>query len=107
MSCGTRGREHGMTAACWGGRLSYEAQSNRYADPFTVLRLLEGTGVYGAEEDLVARLSAADQELRVTQVDRERNYLLQMETEACLRRLEGSKRARNGTTERLIRKVIG
>jgi hypothetical protein len=45
----------------------------------------------------------------VTQIDRERNYQLkmEMEMEACLRRLEGAKRVRRGTTERLIKKVIG
>ena len=102
-----RGPAEGMTAAYWGGRLSYEAQSDRYADPYTVLRVLEGAGVYGAEEDLVARLALTEHELRVTQIDRERNYQLKMEMEACLRRLEGTKRVRKGTTERLIKKVIG
>ena len=96
-----------MTAAYWGGRLNYEAQSTRYADPFTILRVLEGAGVFGAEEDLVARLSVTEHELRITQIDRERNFQLKMEMEACLRRLEGAKRLRKGTTEKLIKKVIG
>lgn len=59
------------------------------------------------DEDLVARLSTAEHELRVMQIDRERNYLLKVEMEACLRRLEGAKRVRKGTTERLIKKEIG
>ncbi|HET7769745.1 MAG TPA: M23 family metallopeptidase, partial [Chloroflexota bacterium] len=107
-----RGPAEGMTAAYWGGRLSYEAQSERYADPYTVLRVLEGAGVFGAAEDLVARLARlalTEHELRVTRIDRERNYQLkmEMEMEACWRRLEGAKRVRRGTTERLIKKVIG
>ena len=55
----------------------------------------------------MARLAMTEHELRVTQIDRERTYQLKMEMEACLRRLEGAKRVRKGTTERLIRKVIG
>ena len=55
----------------------------------------------------VLRLALAEHELRVTQIDRERNYQLKMEMEACLRRLEGAKRVRKGTTERRIKKVIG
>ena len=31
-----------MSTTYWGGRLTYEAQSRRYADPFTLLRVLEG-----------------------------------------------------------------
>lgn len=55
----------------------------------------------------MARLSTAEHELRVMQIDRERTYLLKVEMEACLRRLEGAKRVRKGTTERLIKKEIG
>jgi hypothetical protein len=96
-----------MPATYWGGRLSYEAQSDRFADPYTVLRLLEGAGVHDAEEDVIARLTRAEHDLRITQIDRERNFALKMEMESYLRKLEGDKRVRRGTTDRLIKRVIG
>ena len=96
-----------MTATYWGGRLSYEAQSRIYADPFTILCVLEGAAIHDAEEDLVRRLTQAEHDLHITQVDRERNYSLKMEVESYLPRLEHSRRIRRGTTDRLIKRVIG
>ena len=96
-----------MPAAYWGGRLTYEAQSQRYADPFTLLRVLEGSALHHAEEDLIRRLANAEHDLHLTQIDRERNYSLKMEMEAYLRRLESTRRIRRGTTDRLIKRIIG
>jgi len=44
----------------------------------------------------LAHVALTEHELPVTQIDRERNYQLKMETEACFRRLEGAKRVRKG-----------
>ena len=96
-----------MPATYWGGRLTYEAQSRRYADPFTLLRVLEGAALHDAQEDLVRRLSQTEHDLHITQIDRERNYSLKMEMESYLRRLEHSRRIRRGTTDRLIKRIIG
>ena len=75
-----RGPEQGMPAGFWGGRLSYEAQSARYADPYTVLRLLEGVG--RIEGPGVAELAG---ELAVVVADRDWNHAVKMELEHYLR----------------------
>ena len=103
-----RGPEHGMGAGYWGGRLSYEAQSARYADPFTVLRLLEGVG--RIEGPGVAELVA---ELAVVTADRDWNYAVKMELEHYLRstrlyRREGRRFAPvAGVADELIARVTG
>ena len=82
-------------------------QSRRYADPYTILRVLEGSAIHHAEEHLVRRLTETEHDLHITQIDRERNYCLKMEMESYLRRLEHSRRIRRGTTDRLIKRIIG
>ncbi|HEU5315794.1 MAG TPA: M23 family metallopeptidase [Chloroflexota bacterium] len=95
-----------MTALYWGGRLSYEAQSDRYADPYTVLRVLEGAALGPAESDSTARLEELRRTLQLTEEDRERNYRLKMELESQLRSLETARRVKRGTTDSLIRRVF-
>jgi hypothetical protein len=70
-----------MDALYWGGRLSCEAQSDRYADPYTVLRLLEGAALGPTETEgdsavLLEQLKQLEHTLRTAQEDRERNYRL-------------------------------
>ena len=96
-----------MNAAYWGGRLSYEAQSARYADPYTLLRLLEGTELGGdaALAELMGRTATLEELLAATQADREWNYRLKMAFEGCLREAERRNRIKRGTADRLIADV--
>jgi len=97
-----------MPAAYWGGRLNYEAQSTRFADPYTLLRVLEGVDL--ADQDRLASLSAltADRDALQSQfallsADRDFNYRLKMTFEAYLRQTERTRqRVRKGTADRLI-----
>ena len=96
-----------MPLEFWGGRLAPAAMSERYADPFTVLRTLADGGLSeGAvgehAEGLVARMAELSGELEVVRADRDYNYGLKMAFEGCLRELEGRRRVKRGTVERLI-----
>ena len=96
-----------MPLEFWGGRLAAAELSERYADPFTVLRTLAHGGQsdpQGGEqaERLVARVAALRGELEVVRADRDYNYGLKMAFEGCLRELEGRRRVKRGTVARLI-----
>ena len=94
-----------MTASYWGGRLNYEAQSARFADPYTLLRVLEGVEMEGADsgEELRQRLDEAQAEMAAVRADREFNYRLKMEMEGFIRGIEGRRlRVKPGTADGLI-----
>ena len=106
-----------MTSGYWGGRLNYEAQSERYADPYTVLRVLEGAN--GGRADDVVRPEAADggvaaarrAEIEGLRADRDFNFRLKMEMEHYLRtealyRRQGRRYVRvAGAADELIARV--
>ena len=100
-----------MAARYWGGRLSYEAQSARYADPYTVLRLLEGlelgssSAARGVDGERVEAACPEAERCAVVWADRDYNYRLKMLFEGTLRELEAKRRLKRGTTERLIAQV--
>ena len=78
-----------------GAGLAIEAISERYADPFTLLRLAIG-GALGTDG------GQAVMELAVLRADRVYNFRLKMAFEAKLRELEARRRLRSGTVDRLI-----
>ena len=96
-----------MPLEYWGGRLSAAALSERYADPYTVLRTMAHGGWSEGEDGeqtarLVARVAELSGELEVVRADRDYNYGLKMAFEGCLRELEGRRRVKRGTVARLI-----
>jgi murein DD-endopeptidase MepM/ murein hydrolase activator NlpD len=95
-ACGKSGRQrwahlhfelryHGpdqMPLGYWGGGLSVDELSRRYADPYTLLKLAEIGGSEGAGGATAADLAA---HMAVLQADRDLNYRIKMEFEAILR----------------------
>jgi murein DD-endopeptidase MepM/ murein hydrolase activator NlpD len=80
----------------WGGRLTPEQLGERYADPFTVLRVL------GALPDSPGDLPLADDAYAVLRQDRDFNFRLKQLFEHELRMLEARRRLKRGTVVRLI-----
>ena len=83
----------------WGGRLSPEGLSERYADPYTLMRAL---GTLGALPEGRAELSVDAGAYAALEEDRDWNYRVKMAFEGELRMLEGKRRVKRGTVERLI-----
>jgi hypothetical protein len=90
----------------WGGRLKPAVQNQRYADPYTLLRLLEGVDLSLQSPELLAQLAGAQEQLSLLRADRDFNYDLKMRMEAYLRSVEGKRpRIDVGCTDKLIASV--
>jgi len=85
-----------MEAWYWGGRLTLEQLGERYADPFTLMRVLSALA-NGPEMDAGAYAAL--------EADRNYNFRLKMSMEGELRRLEEKRRLKLGTVARLIAAV--
>ena len=87
----------------WGGRLNPEAQSALYADPYTILRLLEGFDLSRPWPQFLAQLSVAEAGLAPLRTDRDFNYRIKMAMEAYIRSVEGRRpRVPIGAADSLI-----
>jgi len=86
----------------WGGRLGVAELSRLYADPFTLFRLASG---WNAVSDGAAAPAKDVSVLAALQADRDYNYGLKMAFEGRLRDLEGRRRLKRGTTDRLVASV--
>ena len=91
----------------WGGRLSPAELGERYADPYTLLRVLEALSVtFGHIRSQPAVPDAPDPLAHeALQRDRDYNFALKMTFEGALRELEAKRRLKRGTVDRLIASV--
>ena len=93
-----------MQPGYWGGRLTPAELGERYADPYTLLRVL------GAYPDTLGHIRTQPDAVDPTTVqalqrDRDYNFALKMTFEATLRELERTRRLKRGTVDRLIASV--
>ena len=89
----------------WGGRLSAAELSERYADPYTMLRVLGAlpdTSVTSGHNRSHPEATDPAKHHAALQADRDFNFRLKMIFEATLRDLEARRRLKRGTVDRLI-----
>ena len=97
-----------LPLAYWGGRLSEADLSRMYADPYSFFRLLPAWNamVDLADAAQAAAGAAVDPSVHAAlQADREYNFRKMLAFEGQLRELEGRRRLKKGTVERLIAAV--
>ena len=96
-----------MSPGFWGGRLSPTELSERYADPYTLMRVLAESGAFPDTTGHIGTHPHAEEAAAIDalQRDRDYNFALKMTFEAALRELEGKQRIKRGTVDRLVASV--